>query len=693
MKDKTYIAKYLPTLRFLAETADSMRRSISGRKAFLIPHSSFLISLAFFILHSSFFISCSDDYTMENAEIETEQALSTAAGFSVKPTNESSRLTYDNLSTTFSNGDSVGCIICTMSSTTDDSGNTTYAYEFVANSLWTYIENSVAFVIKKYWQVSSDDSNTTTLTLVTPEENSSSYLISYSGAKTLINSSVNLYLFFYYPFIDPEETTLQNVPSYTTTNDDETTTTTYLCGPPSAYTDDNNATLYSYPTTTEKNSLDLTPYSWRQWPLFVNSCSSTISNSMGDWMDARYLYGVNNTTTGNINIQFKHRTAAICINAAENISDVAIVLGESTTTTDTTGEEEQGQQAESMVKRKADEGATEGGSGGSGDTDDTDSTDDTESSTTETTTTTPDPIKIGQLIDLASGKLRDFDSSSTSTPDQYAYLTQSSDTLYPYKIDSQNYRFYLPAQDNWAGRLIYSYDSDTQTTTDDNGNTTTTDTLRALSLKTLGNGTLVANTKYDVNIPNGPNYTSKVYYIYFGKSSTNTQSDDKFFTVACRNSSSSYSTQDNTSTDGYGLHKKGIVTDVDTFTYVLKLQHSSGGGEYVGFEVPTTYGSTMNLVIYARPYTSAPSLYLHQLPTNFDFSTDVTTTSSGSFTSSNNTTYTATTITAKAATDDEGNAIYVYFETLEAGYKYMLYRNSGDSHAYLIVLTNNTSIL
>ena len=625
---------------------------------------------------------------MENADLQTEQALSTAAGFSVKPTNESTRLSYDDLSTTFSDGDSVGCIICTMSSTssTDDEGTTTttYAYDFVANSLWTYIADSTAFVIKKYWQVPSDDSNTTTLTLVEPTENSSSYLISYSGAKTLINSSDNLYLFFYYPYIDPEETTLQNVPSYTTTNDDETTTT-YLCGPPSAVasTDESGTTtLYSYPTTTEGTSLSLTPYSWREWPLFVNSCSSTISNSMGDWMDARYLYGVNNTTTGNINIQFKHRTAAICINAATDISNVKIVLADNTetTTTTTTEGEGEGQQegGGSSVKRKADDGSTEGGSGESGDTGgsgESDSADDTESSTTETTTTTPDSIKIGQLIDLASGKLKDFDTSSTSTPDQYAYLTQSSDTLYPYKIDSQNYRFYLPAQDNWAGRLIYSYDSDAKTTTDESGNTTTTDTLRALSLKTLGNGTLVANTKYDVAIPAGPNdHTFYYWYVSAYSSSSSatitqngTESEGVYFT----NSTNKYQSS-STYNAAITVTKKDNSTASFTCqgAYELQSYGESNGYPCISFTLDATY----TLTIYAWNTSSE----------NTTSNAPTSTTSNPTIKYSTSTSAdTSSTTTISFSTIDGNTGVMQGSVTLSKG-SYILQKGNGANYIYLI---------
>ena len=676
MKNKTYITTYLRKLRKLAALALLALRADTA-PARHSAHASMALCtrlLAVFTLLSSLFTSCSDDYTMENADLQTEQALSTAAGFSVKPTNESTRLTYDDLSTTFSNGDSVGCIICTMTSSTDDSGNTTYSYDFVANSLWTYIEDSVAFVIKKYWQVpstddtSSDDSNTTTLTLVEPAENSSSYLISYSGAKTLINSSDNLYLFFYYPFIDPEESTLQNVPSYTTTNDDETTSTTYLCGPPSAYTNDNSTTLYSYPATESKTTLTLTPYSWRNWPLFVNSCTSTVSNSMGDWMDARYLYGVNNTTTGNINIQFKHRTAAICINAATDISNVKIVLAD--------------------------------GSGESGDTGNTGGSGSTE--TTQTTTTTPDSIKIGQLIDLASGKLKDFDTSSTSTPDQYAYLTQSSDTLYPYKIDAQNYRFYLPAQDNWAGRLIYSYDYEDSTSivTTNTDETTTSDTtviykLRALSLDSLGKGSLEANTKYDVAVP--WTYNTYTQYLYFTGTSTPSsnyaESDSGFFTVGTRDTLSTSCT-----TPPYSLQKSGIVTNMSKFTYAIKFQNQSNKGEYVGFEVPSTAGP-LTLAVYLAGYQtssgeinkiSSSKLSIVQLPTGFDFTKNVSASKDQTY---EETTYTAETHTAEETTDEGGTKIFLLTTTLQAGYKYMIYYSSGTSHAYLIVLTNNTSIL
>lgn len=567
-------------------------------------------------------------------------------GFRFLVAGNASRLTYDDVSTSFSTGDSIGCVICTMSSTdtTADDGTTTttYSYDFLAYSLWTYT-SSGTLICKKYWK--TPDSGTK-LTATTTTEGSATDMVTYSGTNTVVNySDQNIYLFFHYPYVDPDETTNSLTEVARTVTDE---TTTYLMGPPSAVAstttaeDGTTTALYTYPSASK-----LTSYSWRAWPLSVLTNTSATSNTKGDWMDARYLYGVNPTTSSDITLQFKHRTAAICVTAGETLYDVGIITGATTSSgkTRTEGEEDV--------------------SAADDDTSSTDTTDDTSSSTT-----TYSPIMVGQQIDLASGILTEFTSSTayTSTDDVYAnaYLTTTTDTLYPYKVDSKNYRFYLPAQTGFNAELVYRYASEYTSTTDEDGNTVTTPGARRhLSLATLGKGTLVAGTKYDVNVP----ALHAFYYMYYSEYTSSssatltqngTESNGVYFTtgVETEGESVNYETSATATisvTSKYTSESKTL--DCKT---AIKLQSSEA--TYIQFTLPTT----AKVTVYVKTQTSTPTQKVY-------------TTTDGS-------TYTEASDKAisSSITDTDSGALYGSVE-LEAG-TYRIKKGSNTSSVYAVTV-------
>ena len=576
----------------------------------------------------------------------TDTSESTGSGGGVRFGVESgTRVENQGSTRTFDDGDLVGCVVCTLATTTADDGSSTYSYEMLVNSKWCVDSLNATLCPLEYWATGS--SGTLEKTTI---GDSYTCLFDYDDGNTVINyvdglydyDDGALYFFYYTPYVEPDETNtaaLDSIPrdttfSFTTGTDGSVTRTAtagnYLMGPAT-----DTGLKYS-------GASALTAYDWQSFPLFVHRDQRTAAHAAGSmWMTEQYTQGLYPGSTQDVSLTFTPHTADLLVTTYEDIAFAALVPAEDTTTTTTT----------------SDDGST----------------------STTVTTVTRQPITLGQQINLQTGELSqlatDIDSTTTDT------IWGNTDTN-----DSGQYIFRLPGQTNFAPRLLFRYADETlpdgyfryMDLDEFTGNNSDDDATT---------GVILPGYQYGVSIPS--RYTLATYTLYFSSSSTYVESTSGFFTVATRSAPTTTPTfqsyVSSSNGDGYGLKKSGIVSNVDSFEYVIKFQNNSLKGEFVGFEVPADMGSA-DLIVYMRPQSSVPKPKIIQLPDSFNFATNVTTDSVQTL---DGTSYYPTTYAATARTDDNGNSIYVLNQTLKAGYKYMIFYGSGTSHAYLIVLTND----
>ena len=563
--------------------------------------------------------------------------------------NSGTRLTANGLKRSFDDGDLVGCVVCTLATTTTDDGSTTYGYEMLVNSKWAVDGTNGTLRPIEYWAEGSSGGSLERTVI----GDASDLLFDYDddSGNTIINyvdglydaGDGALYFFYYTPYVEPDETSttaLDSVPrdttyTYTYTQSTDTdgnltiskstsyTVGNYMMGPAT-----DNSLAYS-------GASSLTAYDWQAFPLYVHRDQRTDAHSAASaWMAEQYTKGLYPGSEVDVSLVFEPLTADLLVTAGEELAYAALVPLESTTTSE-------------------------------------------EESDTESSSSTAS-ITLGKQANLQKGTLSQW--TWTDVGD-----SATTDTIYGH-ADGYNYLFHLAPQENFSARLLFRYKDETLA----DGYARYMDLNAFTGTDGTTTGMLSAGAQYDVTVPS--RYGTATQYLYFTSSSAYEESASSFFTVATRSDPSSTPTfQSYASSDGYSLKKSGIVADCDTFEYVIKFQNTSGKGEFVGFEVPSEYGS-MTLAIYARNQSSTPSLCMLTLPSDFDFSNVVATSTDDATLTVGDITYTPTAITATAATDDNSNAIFVFKETLQAGYKYMIYWKSGTSHAYLIVLTNDVTI-
>ena len=603
-----------------------------------------LPALLFLILNSSFFIcSCSDD-TLSGITTDTSEV--TVSGTGVRfGVNNATRLTASGYTRTFDEGDLVGCVVCTLATTTADDGTATYSYEMLANSKWAVDGTYNTLRPIDYWAKGSSGSLEKTSIgsnndLLFDYDDSGNTIINYVDG--LYDASDGaLYFFYYTPFVEPDETSttaLDSVPrdttfnyTYTQSTDDsgnltisKTGTATagnYMMGPAT-----DNSLTYS-------GASSLTAYDWQTFPLYVHRDQRTDAHSAASaWMTEQYTQGLYPGSSADVSLTFEPLTADLLVTAEEDLAWAALVPLESTTTSD----EESGTESSSETSTAA--------------------------------------ITLGKQADLKTGDLTEW----TQTD---AGAGTTTDTIWGH-ADGTDWLFHLAPQDDFSARLLFKYkDSETL----DDGYARYMDLTDFTGTSGTTTGVLSAGAQYDVTVPS--RYEIYTQYLYFTAASTPSsnyvESTSGFFTVGTRGELSTSCT-----TLGTNLVKSGIVDDVSEFTYAIKFQNQSSKGEYVGFEVPSSVGA-LTLAVYLEYQTSTPKLRIVQLPTEFDFSSDVAASNDQTY---NGTTYTATTYTASETTDDEGNEIHLVKTTLEAGYKYMIYYGGNTSYSPLIVLTNDATI-
>lgn len=327
------------------------------------------------------------------------------------------KLSYSGTTTTFSDGDYIGAVVCKL----NDSGS----YEYNCTMRWKYNSDG-KITPDKIWTYSSDDSSwSLNSSLSYSADADDPPLFTYdSDSYVVVNSNEDLFLFFYYPFIDTE-TTQSDVPSYTSTEsssedtDDtgedsssETSTTNLLMGM-AGPSEASNVTTTSTSDDGSSTNTSVPSFDWESFPMFVNKDQSTSAkHQMSDFLWSNFTIGINSSSTGDHYVSFSKMTATIRVSSYKEIESIRLYSASS-----------------------------------------------------------EDLIVIGQKIDLKDADLLDFESSD----DVYSYSTLGTDEyLVPYNNTSSSsddsddettyyYRFLLPQQASFSGTLKVKFADDSST--------------------------------------------------------------------------------------------------------------------------------------------------------------------------------------------------------------------------------------
>ncbi|MDO4158991.1 MAG: hypothetical protein Q4D41_00870 [Prevotellaceae bacterium] len=300
--------------------------------------------------------SCSNELDIVSDITDDSAAADTNSGFYFTVPSET-RLTYSGSSTTFSSGDTIGCVIATKT-------NDTYTY--TANTQWIY--KSGALVLNKMWTESNGTTSQITL-------DSNPYLETDNKGYIKVNSADPIYFFFYYPYIDSDVLGNENMNVNIPTNSSDS----YLMGQVAS---SSSVTI----NNSEGTATSYTPYSWTEYPIFVNTNQSTQwLHSIGDFLYASYTnsdegISSNNVPTTSCSLNFAKKTATVRVVSSTALSDVKMTAG-------ATG------------------------------------------------------IVVGQKIDLSTGTLNAYTETSGD------YLLVDNIDITPYKVSEKEYRFVLPEQD------------------------------------------------------------------------------------------------------------------------------------------------------------------------------------------------------------------------------------------------------
>ena len=596
------------------------------------------------------FASCSDDVGSLLDEASSDVLTVTAGGrLRITPDaiSTTTRTTISGKTTTFDDGDIVGCIICTK----DDSGS----YQYKATSKWKYNSTYRTFLIERYW--TTEDPTTTAETSTTAAETSTTlyayepiesdttnFFISYEedssdeasssddsdvgGGYTLISPAAGtLYLFFYRPYIDPLETTDERpfLTYWPQVTEDETTT--YLMGFAGPAADCTFSTTVAN-TVDDSGNLTTTTgtlneyvkcFNWEEYPVFIHlnqgvTTDGTSSTAYGlevsDGLSAQYEGGVSSSTTEVLRLTFAKQAATVRVLATETIDEAYLING---------------QEAETVVQ--------------DGDT---------------FFVYSEKPITAGRLVSIKSASDVQWDQSDSQSYSLYGYRQiQSSDQLtgavytptFDYTAPSGTVditsaaRFHLPPQKDFHAVLKYKLSGDSN--------------YSYQNLDGLGNDTLEAGTRYTVNL-----FSVEGQYLYVSSSSQYTTSGG-YLSLGCETSGYTY-------TGGLKDLSKSSPSSytIDGTTVSYYYYMANTGGYYLGVFVPTT----MTLTLYLVNQSTTPSVAIFE--TDEDYS--------------GNTLYSSPTF--ESATDDSGNTILKATVQMEEGF-YRVRRSGGTCYLLYATLT------
>lgn len=300
-----------------------------------------------------FFLGACSDELAPAPQTEPESA---SLCFAVK--GSQTRLGYDYETTTFDDGETVGCVIAKVNNNSDG----TYTYNYLCNSVWTYRESDGMLIFQYYWEngnkIVSDLVGTDGIIMYEKHrtgstETDESYLYSpYLAADfdrklkfcfyypyiygdlleddvervmNLYNSdnTIQFYQELYYPNIatnvgltyeDPWGKEIQ----LTEEKMSDYLTTQLLVG--TVIDDANSANNYYY--------IPGNKYGWREYPCFVNHTQGAVNGNINDprlhksdflWVASPEISA---TTQHTVNLTFLKKTATILVYSEVKLNDI-----------------------------------------------------------------------------------------------------------------------------------------------------------------------------------------------------------------------------------------------------------------------------------------------------------------------------------------------------------------------------------
>ena len=596
-----------------------------------------LPALLFFILLSSFFIcSCSDD-TLSGI---TDTSETTVSGGGVRfGVNNATRLTASGYTRTFDDGDLVGCVVCTLATTTADDGTTTYSYEMLANSKWAVDGTNGTLQPIDYWAVGSSGNLEKTAI-----GSNSGLLFDYDDSGNTIINYVDglydagdgaLYFFYYTPFVEPDETStttaLDSVPRDTTFNYEYTQSTddsgnitisrtgsatagNYMMGPAT-----DNSLTYS-------GASSLTAYDWQTFPLYVHRDQRTDAHSAASaWMTEQYIQGLYPGSSADVSLTFEPLTADLLVTAGEYLAWAALVPYESTTT-ESSGE------------------------------------------------TSAAAITLGKQADLKTGDLSEWTQTTVGAG-------TTTDTIWGH-ADGTDWLFHLAPQDDFSARLLFKYkDSETL----DDGYARYMDLTDFTGTSGTTTGVLTAGAQYDVTVPS--RYETVTHWLYFVSTSSGDKQDDgNAFTTSI----TSY-----VDISSYNITLPYAAESSYVYSYEAKIESASYidiDVKYAGMVLNAYFDNAMNT---STESSTCTRFYICPLTEGDDGSYTYVSSDkedvylTGYDSSGNSVDIGSSSSTSTTSTD----FIYAYGTyTFSTAGKYRLLRRAASSRLLLLVLSNDASV-
>ena len=284
-----------------------------------------------------FWGACSDELAPAS-QTEPENA---SLCFAVK--GSQTRLGYDYETTTFNDGETVGCVIAEVNNNSDG----TYTYNYLRNSVWKYRESDGMLIFQYYWengnQIKSGDAVSDGIIMYERDLNGSTETdMSYLYSPYLANNQGKKLKFcFYYPYIDGElqvaeyDGIITNKKNYTSLEYPNCATSETKL-PSETKKDYYYYTTWSQITLTGEVVASSTPaaynafakYGWREYPCFVNHTQGAVNGNINDprlhksdflWVASPEISA---STQHTVNLTFLKKTATILVYSEVKLNDI-----------------------------------------------------------------------------------------------------------------------------------------------------------------------------------------------------------------------------------------------------------------------------------------------------------------------------------------------------------------------------------
>lgn len=280
-----------------------------------------------------FWGACSD----ELAPASQTEPESASLCFAVK--GSQTRLGYDYETTTFNDGETVGCVIAEV-----DGNN----YTYLRNSVWTYRESDGMLIFQYYWGNKETGDYSYQYDKITSSDieydNENKYIMrestrddSYLYSPYLANNQGKKLKFcFYYPYIDGELQTAEynkiitNNKKYTSLEYPNCATETTKLPNVTAYYDWSQITLTGevVASSTPAAYNAFAKYGWHEYPCFVNHTQGAVNGNINDprlhksdflWVASPEISA---TTQHTVNLTFLKKTATILVYSEVELNDI-----------------------------------------------------------------------------------------------------------------------------------------------------------------------------------------------------------------------------------------------------------------------------------------------------------------------------------------------------------------------------------